>query len=523
MGVQQIMNGFSPLTLLMLLPLFGGCVLLGLEKHQRAFTRHLAFGVSLLTLALALFIGSQFDSTSGELQMVERHAWMPSLGVEYFVGVDGLSLVLLLLTALLVPMSMLAAWKLEERTSMFFALILFLQGGLFGTFTALNFIHWFLFWELSLVPAFFLVKLWGGPERGKAAIQFFVYTMVGSVTLLLAFLGMYLAVGTFDFIKLAELAKSGELLSRMSLNLGWYELKKEQLGLVIAFGVFLGLAVKVPLMPFHGWLPRTYSTAPAAVTMLLTGAMSKMGVYGFLRIFLPIFQEQIAFVQNWLLWLAIATIVMSALAASAQTDLKKLLAYSSINHLGYCLLGIFATASSVNGHGWTVEASAALGGTVLQMFNHGITAALLFCFVSYLEERGAGETNLSRFGGLRAAMPVFCGLMGVATFASLGLPGLSGFVGEFLIFKGTFGLAAWAAVLATPGLLITAIFLLRMYQQIFYGPLPSTHVGWRDLDIRERFTVLPALLLVLILGVYPQLLMGLINPTVTRLVEGLAR
>ncbi len=518
------MNGFSPLTLLTMLPLLGGCVLLGFEKQQRAMARHLAFGVSLLTLTLALFIGGQFDSTSGELQMVERHAWLPSLGMEYFVGVDGLSLVLLLLTALLVPMSMLAAWKQEERTSMFLALILFLQAGLFGTFTALNFIHWFLFWELSLVPAFFLVKLWGGPERGKAAIQFFVYTMVGSVALLLAFLGMYLAVGTFDFIRLAELAKSGELMARMSLNLGWYDLNKEQLGLVIAFGVFLGLAVKVPLMPFHGWLPKTYSTAPPAVTMLLTGAMSKMGVYGFLRILLPIFPEQILAVQTWLLWLAIATIVMSALAASAQTDLKKLLAYSSINHLGYCLLGIFASVSSETGkQGWSVEASAVLGGVVLQMFNHGITAALLFCFGSYLEERGAGETNLARFGGLRAAMPVFCGLMGVATFASLGLPGLSGFVGEFLIFKGTFGLAAWAAVLATPGLLITAIFLLRMYQQVFYGPLPATHTGWKDLGARERFTVLPALLLVLILGVYPQLLMGLINPTVMKLVEGLAR
>lgn len=518
------MSSFPFITLLTLLPLVSGVLLLGVEKQRHALARHLGFGCSLLTLALALFVGSQFDPTSGELQMVERYSWISSLGVEYFVGVDGLSLVMLLLTSLLVPMSMLAAWKLEDRTHTFLALILFLQAGLFGTFTAQNFIHWFLFWELSLVPAFFLVKLWGGPERGKAAIQFFVYTMVGSVALLLAFLGMYLAVGTFDFQKLAELAKSGELVNRMSLNLGWYDLSKEQLALVIAFGVFLGLAVKVPLMPFHGWLPKTYATAPSAVTMLLTGAMSKMGVYGFLRIFLPIFQEQILQMQTWLLWLAIATIVMSALAASVQTDLKKLLAYSSINHLGYCLLGVFASASSLDGKsGWSVEASAVLGGTILQMFNHGITAALLFCFVAYLEERGGGETDLTKFGGLRAAMPVFCGLMGVATFASLGLPGLSGFVGEFLIFKGTFGLVAWSAVLATPGLLITAIFLLRMYQQVFYGPLPTKHADWHDLDLRERFTVLPALLLVLILGVYPQLLMGLINPTVTKLVEGLAR
>jgi NADH-quinone oxidoreductase subunit M len=518
------MNDFPLISLLTFLPLVGGVLLLGIDKTQRAMARHVAFAFSLLTLGVALFLGSQFDATSGELQMVERHAWVSTLGVEYFVGVDGLSLVMLLLTALLVPMSMLTAWNLDDRTPLFLALIQFLQAGLFGTFTALNFIHWFLFWELSLVPAFFLVKLWGGPQRDSAAIQFFVYTMVGSVALLLSFLGIYLATGSFDFIRLAELAKSGELLARMGLELGWYNLNKEQLGLIIAGGVFLGLAVKVPLMPFHGWLPKTYATAPSAVTLLLTGAMSKMGVYGFLRLLLPIFPEQILAMQTWLLWLAIATIVMSALAASMQTDLKKLLAYSSINHLGYCLLGVFASVSLVAGKpGWPVEASAVMGGIILQMFNHGITAATLFCFVSYLEDRGTGETRLARFGGLRAVMPVFCGLMGVAMFASLGLPGLSGFVGEFLIFKGTFGLAAWAAVLATPGLLITAVFLLKMFQQIFYGPLPETHAGWSDLNLRERFTVLPALLLILILGVYPQLLMGLINPTVTKLVEGLAR
>lgn len=518
------MNNAPLISLLTFLPLVGGALLLCVDGKKPVLARHLAFALSLLTLGSALFLGSQFDAASGDLQLVERHPWVASLGIEYFVGVDGLSLVMVLLTALLVPMSILAAWKMEDRAPLFLALIQFLQAGLFGTFTALNFIHWFLFWELSLVPAFFLVKLWGGPERGSAAIQFFVYTMVGSVALLLSFLGLYLASGSFDFVHLAELARSGELIQRMNLELGWYDLGKDKLALVIAFGVFLGLAVKVPLMPFHGWLPKTYSTAPASVTLLLTGAMSKMGVYGFLRLLLPIFSEQILAVQTWLLWLALATILLSALAATVQSDLKKMLAYSSINHLGYCLLGIFAVVGDASGKTkWAIESSAVLGGTILQLFNHGITAGLLFCFVTYLEDRSGGETRLDCFGGLRAVMPVFCGLMGIATFASLGLPGLSGFVGEFLIFKGTFGLAAWAAVLATPGLLITAVFLLRMFQQVFYGPLAEAKVSWKDLDLRERFTVLPALLLVLILGVYPQLLMGIINPTVSKLVEGLAK
>lgn len=516
------MNGFPLITTLTFTPLIGGFVLLGLTAQNKKFARGLALTFSLIGLALAVGLWTSFDPGSTELQFVERHAWIPTIGVEYFVGVDGLGLLMVLLTALVVPAAMVASWNIEEKVPLYFSLVLFLQAGLFGTFTALNFFHWFLFWELSLVPAFFLVKLWGGLGRGPAATQFFVYTMVGSVTMLLSFLAIYLAVGTFDFIRLAELGRTGQLASALATKLGWYNLTANQLSVVIFGGVLLGFAVKVPLMPFHTWLPVAYAEAPTGTTMLLTGVMSKMGVYGFLRILLPLFPHQMQMVLTPLLWLAVITIVFSAGAAFAQKDLKRMFAYSSINHLGYCLLGIFAVVKLTGSDPrWPTEKAAALNGVLLQMFNHGLTASTLFCFVGFLERRSGGVRGLDDFGGLRKVAPVFCGLMGIALFASLGLPGLNGFVGEFLIFKGVFSLATWAAVLSVIGLLVTAIFMLTMLQRVFSEPLNGKWRAFADLTVTERLTVLPATALMFATGLYPQWVLGVINPTVQQWVEQL--
>lgn len=518
MGVQGIMSGL--ITALTLTPLIGGFLLLGIDARRSELARRLALGFSLLSLLFIGVIWKQFDPLATELQFVERHPWINSLGIEYFVGLDGLGLLMVLLAGLVVPMAMLASWKIEDKAPIHFALILFLQAGLYGTFTALNFFHWFLFWELSLIPAFFLIKLWGGLERGPAATQFFIYTMVGSVAMLLAFLGIYLATGTFDFMVLADKAHTGELASALNARLGWYSLTREQLPLVIFFGVLLGLAVKVPLMPLHTWLPTAYAEAPTGTTMLLTGLMSKMGVYGFLRILLPLFPDQCRMVLTPLLWLTIATIIFSACAAFAQRDLKRIFAYSSINHLGYCLLGIFAVVKLKGGNvDWSTERAAALNGVLLQMFNHGLTAAALFCFVGFLEQRSGGIRGLDQFGGLRAIAPVFCGLMGISIFASLGLPGLNGFVGEFLIFKGVFALTPWAAGLAAIGLLVTAVFLLTLVQRVFHGPLNPKWSDLRDLDGFERMIVLPATVLMLVFGLYPQLLIGTFNTSVLQLVK----
>lgn len=514
------MNGMPLLTLLTLLPLAGGLLVLFVSKERPYLARNLALTASFIALGLAILLWSGFDGRSGALQFVERHEWIPTLGVQYFVGVDGLGLLMVLLTAVIVPLSLFAAPQFERQPSLYFALVLFLQSGLFGTFTALNFFHWFMFWELSLVPAFFLIRLWGGRERASAATQFFVYTMVGSVAMLLSFVALFLATRTFDFIRLAELGRQGQIAASLATVLGSHGFTGGQLSMVIFGGVLLGFAVKVPLFPFHTWLPAAYSEAPSATTILLTGLMSKMGVYGFVRVLLPIFPEQTRTVLTALLWLSVFTIVFSACAAFAQRDLKRILAYSSINHLGYCLLGLFAAMKlSTANAALAMEKTAVLNGVFLQMFNHGLTAATLFVFIGFLERRSGGQTGLGEFGGLRRVMPVFCGLMGVALFSSLGLPGLNGFVGEFLIFKGAFPLATWAAALSTIGLLVTAIFILTVLQRVFNGPLNEKWARMPDLTARERWIVGPAIGLMFVLGIYPQLAIGLFNRTVMQLVE----
>ena len=507
-------------TSLTFLPLVGGLLIIGLGAERKQFARRTALGFSFAALALVLILWGLFRSRDGHLQFEEGpHDWIPWLAVQYHVGVDGLSLLMLLLTGIVVPMGILASWKIEDRVPLYYALVLFLQAGLIGTFTALNFFHWFIFWELSLVPAFFLIRLWGGPLRAAAATQFFVYTMVGSVAMLLAFLAIFLSTHKFDFIDLAALGRDGTLLGDLADLPGWRGLTTRHLALLIFAGVFLGFAVKVPLAPFHTWLPSAYAEAPTGTTMLLTGLMSKMGVYGFLRIVLPIFPSEMRWLFTPLLWLAVATIIFSACAAFAQRDLKRMLAYSSINHLGYCLLGIFAVMSSGGlAAAPLTEKSAALNGVFLQMFNHGLTAATLFWFVGFLEERG-GVRGLNDFGGLRKVAPVFCGLMGIALFSSLGLPGLNGFIGEFLIFKGAFPLATWATALSVFGLLVTAIFILTILQRVFNGPLNEKWSKLPDLTATERAVMLPALGLMLALGVYPQLVLGTINSTVAQMVQ----
>jgi NADH-quinone oxidoreductase subunit M len=528
--VAPVMSGFPIITILTFVPFAGALVLAFSKAGEKVLARRIAMGTALVAFALALVLWKMFDASAGGFSIEERHAWIPSLGVEYRVGVDGLGLVMVLLTAIITPMAMLASWRNEDRPNLYYSMVLFLQSGLFGTFTALNFFHWFLFWELSLIPAFFLVRLWGGPQRAAAAMQFFVYTMVGSIALLLAFLGIFLATktgsepGIFDFTKLAELGRSDAIMANISteFHLFGHVLAPAAMMKIIFLGALLGFAVKVPLMPFHTWLPSTYAEAPSGTTMLLTGVMSKMGVYGFLRILLPIFPHQLQAYRTPLLVLAVVTIVFSAAAAFAQKDLKRIFAYSSINHLGYCLLAIFAVATSAYSVAApAAEKAAALSGVILQMFNHGLTAATLFWFIALLEQRSGGLRGLDDFGGIRKVAPVFCGLMGIALFSSLGLPGLNGFVGEFLIFKGAFPLAMISTAVSVIGLLITAIFILTVLQRVFNGPLNEKWSTLPDLTTRERTMLAVPIALMFVLGVYPQLLLGLINHTVVEMVKQL--
>ena len=503
------MNELPVLTFLTVLPLFGAAIALVAGKHAR----DVALLTTLANLALALYIWTQLPA-NGAIGLVEQHAWAPSLGIEYHLGVDALGALMLVLSAIVTLMSVDAAHRVHHSPGLYFALVLILESGLFGSFTALNFFPWFLFWELSLIPAFFLIKLWGGTRRGPAATQFFIYTMAGSVALLLAFLAVFLSTGSMDFPHLTLLASTGELEQMITAHLG-------PVTLWLAIAVLAGFAVKVPMVPFHTWLPAAYAEAPSPVTMLLTGAMSKMGVYGLLRIAIPLFGAQIVQIRTPLLVLAVATVVMGAWAAAAQKDLKRIFAYMSVNHLGYCLLGIFALAvpAAQTGINPAVQASqaAALNGVILQMFNHGLTAAALFWFVAMLQMRTGGHRGIDQFGGLRKPAPVLAGLMGIALFSSLGLPGLNGFVGEFLIFRGAFPLAWVAATFSVLGLLVTAVVILAVIQKIFWGPLPEHCVGFPDLHNGEKMALAPVIAIMFLIGLVPQLIVGALNPTVLNL------
>ncbi|HWG22417.1 MAG TPA: NADH-quinone oxidoreductase subunit M [Terracidiphilus sp.] len=508
------MNGIPILTLLTALPVVGAAIALVTGKHARG----VAMITALASLAISLVVWMHIPA-DGSIGLIEHHAWAPSLGIAYQLGVDGLGALMLVLSAIVALMAIDASHRVHHQPGLYFGLVLLLQAGLFGTFTALNFYHWFLYWELSLIPAFFLIKLWGGPKRGSAATQFFVYTMAGSVGLLLSFLAVFLATGTatapgsMDFHHLSLLAYTGELEQMVTTHFGAHAM------LWLAIGVLAGFAVKVPLMPFHTWLPAAYAEAPSPVTMLLTGTMSKMGVYGLLRIALPLFGHEIARMRTPLLVLAVLTVVMGAWASAAQKDLKRLFAYSSINHLGYCQLAIFALAVPATGAAMSAAAdqAAALNGVILQMFNHGITAAALFWFISMLQQRSGGLRGIDDFGGLRRPAPVFAGLMGFALFSSLGLPGLNGFVGEFLIFRGVFPLSWVAGTISVLGLLITAAVILTMIQKVFTGPLPERWAAFPDLHPGERLAVAPVIGLMILIGLVPQLITDSVNPTVVNL------
>ncbi len=503
------MSSLPLLSLLVFLPWLGAALIALLGTAPPSTHRRIAFAASLSTLAVSLALLAGFDSARTTPQFVEKHAWIGALNVSYHLGLDGLSLILVLLTGLVAPAGLFAAFRTLGGLRGFAAFFLLLQGAALGVFVALDFFHWFIFWELSLFPAYFLMKLWGGPGATRAAYQFVIYTIGGSAFMLLAFASLFGAAGTFDFQQLAQLGADGTLARKLGGEGSFW-------ANAVFLGVLLGLAVKVPLWPFHTWLPPAYAESPTGVSMFLTGVMSKMGMYGFLRILWPIFPQELHAAAPWLLGLALGGVVLGAWAAMRQTDLKRMVAYSSINHLSYCLLALFAVAHASGRSTPTAEAAAAaLSGTLLQMFNHGLSAAALFYCVGVLETRSGGRRGLNDFGGVRTVAPLFAGLTGIAMFSSLGLPGLNGFVGEFLIFRGVFGLAPWAAAIATLGLLATAIFLLTFWQRVFHGPTTGAAVGLRDLDLAEAAPLLPAALLMIILGVYPQLLAGLINPLVT--------
>jgi len=428
------------------------------------------------------------------------------LGVAYPLVLDGRSLLLVLLTGIVAPAALFASRKLPRPLALN-TLFLLMESAALGVFLSKNFFAWFLFWELSLVPAFFLIKLWGGAGADRAAMRFVVYTVGGSAFMLAAFAALYAATGTWDFRSLETSGAAAALHLTFGPVAPW----------LVFGGITLGLAVKVPLFPFHSWLPDAYAEAPAGVSMFLTGVMSKMGVFGFLAILAPVLPAQLAAAAPVLLWLALGGVLLGAFAALRQRDIKRMIAYSSVNHLGYCLLALFAAATAA-GSGQSApppallaSADAALNGAWLQVFNHGLSASALFFCAGIMEDR-AGTRGLDGFGGARKVAPVFALLCGAAVFSSLGLPGLNGFPGEFMIFRGVFGLAPWAAALALPGLLATAVFLLEFWRRVFHGPVAGATPSLAgDATGGERVVLGVLAALMLLFGVRPQLLLDLLG------------
>jgi NADH-quinone oxidoreductase subunit M len=497
------------ISILTFTPLLAALAIVLTPANHKGFIKLLALlGVSISSI-MAIGLALQFVPTEG-LQFVEKHEWIPSIDVDYFVGIDGLNMLLVLLVAILSPIFVLASWKIDEMEKTYFSLLSVQITALYGAFTALNFFHWFIFWEAALVPAFFLIKLYGGEGRHKAAISFFVFTVLGSVAMLLGVLFLYLNLGTFDFIELRAMASEGLIQEKLG---GLYP--------VIFFTVMLGLWVKVPLFPLHPWQAPAYTEAPVPVSMILTGIMSKMGVYGFLRLVVPVFPEAIREFSELLLTLALITIIWGAFLALRQTDIKRVLAYSSLNHVAYCMFGIFAVGAALGPDKINAPAIA-MQGVILQMFAHGIGAAGLFYIVGKLEEVG-GTRDIREFGGLGAVMPrytfVFCFLV----FSSLGLPFLAGFAAEILVFAGAFALAPVHTVIALLALLATAVFLLTIIQRIFTGKADESKSSLPDISYREVLYISPLLVLTVWIGVSPSTWLAFSDPFIQTFTSVFAR
>ena len=492
------------LSLIIFLPLVGGIIILFTSKTNETLLKGVALGVSLASFVLSLFMTALFK-IGGGFQFVELGNWIPSLGIHYHLGVDGLSLPLIVLTALLSLLSVAYSWRMELRLKEYLFLFLLLETGMLGVFAALDFFLFYIFWEITLVPMYFLIGIWGGPRREYAAIKFFLYTLVGSLAMLLAILVMYFNAQphTFNMLTLIEQQPLAA---------------KPVLAALAFWGFFLSFAIKVPMWPFHTWLPDAHVEAPTAGSVILAGVLLKMGTYGFVRVSLPMLPEAFRIYAPAVAVLALLGIVYGALVAMAQTDLKKLVAYSSVNHMGYVMLGVASAAAAAGIPEKAVAAATALNGAVFEMVAHGVITGALFLIVGVLYDFRAHTRGVDEFGGLGARLPMYTGITMVAMLASLGLPGLMGFVAEFFIFVGSFGIFPYLTVVAVTGVIFTAAMFLWTIQRIFLGPFNERWAGLPDMDTREKISLVPLAVLMVIFGLYPRPLLDVINAAMTTLV-----
>ncbi len=491
-----MMNPTSLLNIVTFLPLLGVVVLLMIPREEEKLIKSWAFLVSLITFIFSLPIFYYFKSGVAGIQFETVKDWIPFFGAKYHTGIDGISLLLYMLTTFIMPLAILSSFSaINTRVKEYMIAMLFLETGMLGVFISLDLLLFYVFWEAMLIPMYLLIGVWGGPRRIYAAVKFVIYTMVGSVLMLAAILYLYFmyhnytGVFTFDILKMYE------------LNIPF----SVQFWLFLAFA--LAFAIKVPMFPLHTWLPDAHVEAPTAGSVILAGVLLKMGTYGFLRFNLPLFPQASAYFTTLFFVLAVIGILYGAWVSMVQQDIKKLVAYSSVAHLGFVMLGIFAlTVQSVQGG-------------IIQMVNHGLSTGALFLAVGMIYER-RHTRQIEDFGGVAKSMPVFAALFMIVCLSSLGLPGTNGFVGEFLILLGTFKVTKLFAVLGTAGIIFAAIYLLWMYRRVMFGPLTrDENRNLIDLNGREIGTLLAIVLFIFWIGIYPSTFMNKTEATVVKLIE----
>ncbi len=484
---------FPLLSLIMFTPLVGAVLLLFVSKHSENTIRWIANGFAVLGFLVSLPLWFWLDQSTSDWQFVERLSWIPSIGAEYFIGVDGFSALLILLATLMGSIAILSSWTaITERVKEYYIFLLLLQTGMIGAFVSLDFLLFFVFWEVMLVPMYFLIGIWGSTNRLYSAIKFFLFTLVGSVIMLLGILAVYFyhhevtGVYTFDITRFHEL--------NMPFDLQWW--------VFLAF--FLGFAVKVPMFPFHTWLPDAHTDAPTAGSVILAAVLLKMGTYGFIRFSLPILPEATQAFVPWVVWLSIIGIIYGALVAMAQRDWKRLVAYSSVSHMGMVMLGMFALTP------------VGITGSIVQQINHGISTGGLFLLVGVVYER-RHTREISEYGGLSKIMPAYAAVFLVMTMSSIGLPTLNGFIGEILILQGIFVVnKVWAAFAAT-GIVLGAAYMLWLYQRTMFGTVNNPkNEGLADLSLREFATFTPLLILAVWIGLYPKPFIDRLDTSVDR-------
>jgi NADH-quinone oxidoreductase subunit M len=482
---------FPILSLVLFTPAVGAVLLLFVSRRQENLIRWIANIFAFAGFLVSVPLWSYYDPSNAQYQLVERIPWIPSVGAQYFLGVDGFSTLLILLTTLMGCIAVLSSWTaITERVKEYYVFLLVLQSGMLGAFMSLDFLLFFLFWEVMLVPMYFLIGIWGSDRRLYSAIKFFLYTLAGSVVMLLGILALYFhyhavtGVYSFDITLYQQM--------NVPYDLQWW--------VFLAF--FLGFSIKVPMFPFHTWLPDAHTDAPTAGSVILAAVLLKMGTYGFIRFSLPILPDATRAGVWWVVGLSLIGIVYGALVAMAQKDWKRLVAYSSVSHMGMVMLGMFA----LNPVGLT--------GSIIQQINHGISTGGLFLLVGVVYER-RHTREISEYGGLSKVMPLYAAVFMVMTMSSIGLPMLNGFVGELLILQGTFVVNLWWALIAGSGIVLGAAYMLWLYQRTMFGKVENPkNEGLPDMNLREVATFVPLIILALWIGIYPAPFLRILEPTV---------